>query len=150
MPRKNPRLVFLLNVGLRAIERWLESRPDRPAALTSAQVGTIFYLFRNDGALIGEVAQSLMIGAPAMSGMANRMEQAGLIMRHRDTADGRSIRLFLTKEGKVVGERARSDLARLNAALTEGFSEAEMAIVERWLASIPGRLVILPRVGGHP
>lgn len=135
-----PKYVFLLNVGLRSIERWLESRPDRPSTLSSAQVGALFYLARHDGALIGEVAQALMIGAPAMSGLANRMEQAGLIARRRDAIDGRAIRLYLTEQGQLVRQRAQADLLILNAKLTEGFSEAEMKVVARWLESLQSKL----------
>lgn len=139
MSQKNspPRFVFLLNVGVRAIERWLDSRTDRPATLSSAQVGALFFLHKHDGALIGDIAQALSVGAPAMTGMANRMEQAGLITRVRDTTDGRAIRLHLTEEGQVARRRAQAGLKLLNAKLTEGFTEAEMQVVARWLEKLP-------------
>jgi MarR family transcriptional regulator, organic hydroperoxide resistance regulator len=139
MNQKNspPRFVFLLNVGLRAIERWLDSRTDRPATLSSAQAGALFFLHKHDGALIGDIAQALSVGASAMTGMANRMEQAGLITRVRDTTDGRAIRLHLTEEGQVARRRAQADLKLLNAKLTEGFTEAEMHVVARWLEKLP-------------
>ncbi|NLO78987.1 MAG: winged helix-turn-helix transcriptional regulator [Xanthomonadaceae bacterium] len=143
-PRKLPILVFLLNVGQRSVERWLEGRPNRPAALTSGQARALFYLARNDGAPIGKVAEALAIGAPAMSALANRMEQAGLVVRRRDTADGRSIRLCLTEKGWQTMRRAQAELAALNAKLTEGFSEAEIAIVARWLEPLPRKLATPP------
>lgn len=132
-----PRFVFLLNVGLRSIERWLDSRTDRPSTLSSAQVGALFFLQKQDGALIGDIAQALSIGAPAMTGMANRMEQAGLIARVRDTGDGRAIRLYLTEEGQSARRRAQADLKLLNAKLTEGFTDDEMQVVARWLEKLP-------------
>ncbi len=135
----SPKFVFLLNVGLRSVERWLDSR-GRPSMLSSAQTGTLFYLSRHDGALIGEVAQALMIKAPAMSGMANRMEQAGLIARRSDPLDGRATRLFMTEEGKLQSQHAKSNLPTLNAKLAEGFSSAEMDIVARWLESLQHKL----------
>jgi DNA-binding MarR family transcriptional regulator len=134
-----PRFVFLLNVGLRAIERWLDSRTDRPATLSSAQVGALFFLHKQEGALIGDIAQALSVGASAMTGMANRMEQAGLITRVRDTGDGRAIRLHLTEEGQVARRRAQADLKLLNAKLTEGFTETEMQVVARWLEKLPSK-----------
>lgn len=135
----SPKLFFLLNVGLRSVDRWLDSRR-RPPVLSSAQTGTLFYLSRHDGALIGEVAQALMVGAPAMSGMANRMEQAGLIARRSDPQDGRATRLFLTEAGKVQSQRAKANLPMLNAKLAEGFSSAEMDVVARWLESLQHKL----------
>jgi MarR family transcriptional regulator, organic hydroperoxide resistance regulator len=82
----------------------------------------------------------LDIGAPAMSGLANRLEQSGYVVRKRDPEDGRAIRLFQTEEGRAAGQRAKSRLGTLNAKLSEGFSEAEMVVVGRWLESLPQRL----------
>ena len=46
-------------------------RNTRPVFLrNAAQAGTLFFLSRKGGALIGDVAQALRIGAPAMSGLA--------------------------------------------------------------------------------
>ena len=141
--QKKTRLVFLPNIAQRAVERWIESRTDDgPAALSAAQAGTMFFLSRNDGALVGDVAQALRIGAPAMSGLANRLEQAGYLVRKRDGLDGRTIRLFQTEEGRAAGQRAKAGLGVLNAKLSEGFSEDEMAVVGRWLESLPQRLAI--------
>jgi DNA-binding MarR family transcriptional regulator len=138
--QKKTRLIFLLNIAQRAVDRWIESSADGSAALSAAQGGTMFFLSRNDGAFIGDVAQALKIGAPAMSGLANRLEQAGYLVRKRDELDGRTIRLFQTEEGRAAGQRAKAALGALNARLSDGFSEDEMAVVGRWLESLPQRL----------
>jgi DNA-binding MarR family transcriptional regulator len=138
--QKRTRLVFLLNVAQRAVDRWIEGSADGPAALSAAQAGTMFFLSRNDGALIGDVAQALNIGAPAMSGLANRLEQTAYLVRQRDTVDGRAIRLYQTEQGRLAGQRAKTKLSALNAKLSAGCSEEEMAIVARWLESLPQRL----------
>lgn len=130
------RLTFLLNTGQRAVERWIEGQASTQAGLTAAQAGVLFYLSRNDGALIGDVAQALRIGAPSMSGLADRMARAGLLERRRDSVDGRAIRLFQTDAGRTAAQGAKSVLAALNAQLHEGFSEAEIALVARWLDSL--------------
>lgn len=74
-----------------------------------------------------------------MTGLANRLEQAGLLVRRRDSGDGRAIRLHLTEEGQLARRRAKADLAILNSKLTDGFSDAEMQIVARWLEAIRSR-----------
>ncbi|MES2073660.1 MAG: MarR family transcriptional regulator [Pseudomonadota bacterium] len=138
--QQKTRLIFSLNVAQRAVDRWIESQADGPAALSPAQAGTMFFLSRSNGALIGDVAQALHIGAPAMSGLANRLEQAGYLLRQRDPEDGRAIRLYQTEEGRLAGQRAKIALSALNARLNEGFSEEEMAVVGRWLETLPQRL----------
>jgi len=138
--QKRTRLVFLLNIAQRAVDRWIETSAGGPAALSAAQAGTMFFLSHSDGALIGDVAQALNIGAPAMSGLANRLEQAGYVVRERDQGDGRAIRLYQTETGRLAGQRAKAALGTLNAKLSEGFSKEEMDVVGRWLASLPLRL----------
>ncbi|MES2130013.1 MAG: MarR family transcriptional regulator [Pseudomonadota bacterium] len=138
--QKRARLVFLLNVAQRALDRWIEAATQGPTALTPAQAGTLFFLAQHDGALIGDVADALGIGAPGMSGLANRMEQAGFLVRQRDADDGRAIRLYQTEEGRLAGQKAKVALAALNTRLYEGFNEDEMAIVARWLETLPQRL----------
>lgn len=138
--QKKTRLVFLLNVAQRAVDRWIESSAGGDSALSPAQAGTLFCLSNSDGALIGDVAQAMNIGAPGMSGLANRLEQAGYLVRRRDPQDGRAIRLYQTEEGRLAGQQAKIALGVLNARLSEGFSEDEMAIVGRWLETLPQRL----------
>lgn len=138
--QRKTRLVFLLNIAQRAVERWIESSADEPAALSAAQAGTMFFLSRSDGALVGDVAHAMKIGAPAMSGLANRLEQAGYLVRKRDELDGRTIRLFQTEAGRAAGQRAKAALSALNVKLSDGFTEDEMAVVGRWLESLPQRL----------
>ena len=140
--QKKTRLVFLLNVAQRAVERWIESKAAGPMALSAAQAGTMFFLSRRDGALVGDVAQALGIGAPAMSGLANRLEQAGYLIRQRDSEDGRAIRLYQTEEGRAAGQHAKATLSALNARLSEGFTADEMDVVGRWLESLQHKLSV--------
>ena len=102
----------------------------------------MFFLSRHDGALVGDVANALGIGAPAMSGLANRLEHAGYLIRKRDPADGRTIRLYQTEEGRAAGQRAKTVLGALNAQLSDGFSADEMEVVGRWLESLQSKFAV--------
>lgn len=130
------RLVYLLNVGQRRLNRWIEARLADRGAISAAQAGALFYLARHDGASIGELAQTLDLAASAMTGLADRLVRAGLLERRRDAEDGRAVRLHLTAAGRSALKAANAELAPLNARLAEGFSEAELAVVARWLASL--------------
>lgn len=129
------RLVFLLNVGQRRLSRWIETR----LGASSAQAGTLFYLAKNDGALIGEVAAALDLGPSAMSGLADRLNKAGLAERRRDGQDGRAMRLHLTDAGLDALKTASRGVATVNAKICEGFTDAELDVVARWLASLQTR-----------
>ena len=101
--------------------------------------GVLFVLGRGDGAAIGEVAEALDTAPSAMSGLIDRMERAGLVERRADPADGRGQRIHMTAAGREAREAAKAGLAQVNAKITEGFSEAEIDTVARWLASLQQR-----------
>ncbi|MFN5042387.1 MAG: MarR family winged helix-turn-helix transcriptional regulator [Bradyrhizobium sp.] len=129
------RLIFLLTVAYRRLQRAIDQET-AAHDLTSAQAGVLFFLGRNDGALIGDVSQALDIVPSAMTGLADRMERAGLVTRRRDGEDGRSQRLHLTSAGQELGKRAATRTRVINNRLMDGFSEAEIDVVSRWLTSL--------------
>ena len=135
----NPRLMFLLSAASRRVQRWIEAETAGKGGLTAAQAGVLFYLGRDDGALIGEVAEALDAAPSAMTGLIDRMERAGLVERRADPTDGRAQRIYMTDAGRAAREAAKAGLSTVNARLTEGFSEAEVETIARWLSSLQTR-----------
>jgi DNA-binding MarR family transcriptional regulator len=134
--KPDPRLIFLMTVGYRRLQRGLEQQMLAEDGLTSAQSGVLFFLGRNDGALIGDISTSLDLVPSAITGLADRMERAGLILRNRDEADGRAQRVYLTEAGEKIRKRAVTQARAINATLMEGFSDDEIDVVSRWLTSL--------------
>jgi DNA-binding MarR family transcriptional regulator len=104
--------------------------------VTSAQAGLLFFLGGNDGALMSEAAAALDLGAPGMSGLADRTERAGLIERRPDGTDRRPSRLWLTDAGRTARQRSKASMKVLNTRLTGGLTAAEIDVVARWLTSL--------------
>jgi len=136
--RADRRLIFLLNVAQRRLQRFVAAQT-REGGVTSAQSGLLFVLGRTDGALMGEAGAALDLGMPGISGLAERMVEAGLIEKRADPADGRVWRLFLTASGRKALARTKARVAELNARLAQGFSDAEIDIVSRWLTSVQSK-----------
>jgi DNA-binding MarR family transcriptional regulator len=133
------RLIFLLNVAQRRLQRFVAAQAPRSGVkggVTPAQSGLLFVLGKRDGVLMGEAGAALDLGMPGISGLADRMVEAGLIEKRADPNDGRAWRLWLTQAGRKALARTKVSVAELNVRLTEGFSEAEIDIVARWLASL--------------
>ncbi len=130
------RLIFLLNAGHRRVQRWIEAKMAAKGGLTAAQSGVLFYLGERDGALIGEAADALDLAPSAMTGLIDRMTRAELVERRADAKDGRAMRLHLTDRGRTAREDAKAGLNGINAHLTEGFTDEEIGVVARWLASL--------------
>src|SRR5215475_13159772 len=136
--RTDRRLIFLLNVAQRRLQRFVTAQI-RTGGVTSAQSGLLFVLGKRDGVLMGEAGASLDLGMPGISGLAERMVEAGLIEKRADPDDGRASRLWLTGAGRKALARAKARAAELNARLTEGFNDAEIDIVSRWLTSVQNK-----------
>jgi DNA-binding MarR family transcriptional regulator len=126
------RLIFLLNVAQRRLQRFVAARK---GGVSPAQSGLLFVLGRRDGVSMGEAGAALDLGMAGISGLAERMVEAGLIEKRADPEDGRAFRLWLTQAGRKALARTKTDVEALNARLAEGFSDAEIDIVARWLAS---------------
>ena len=136
--RPDRRLIFLLSVAQRRVQRFIAAEA-REGGVTSAQSGLLFVLGGRDGVLMGEAGAALDLGMPGISGLAERMVEAGLIEKRADPADGRAWRLWLTAAGRKALARTKAGAAELNARLMEGFSDDEIDIVSRWLTSVQSK-----------
>ncbi len=128
-------MIFLLNVAQRRVQRLVAAQSPN-GRVTAAQSGLLFVLGRRDGVLMGEAGAALDLGMPGISGLVERTVEAGLIEKRGDPDDGRAWRLWLTAAGRRALARAKAGAAELNARLTEGFSDAEIDVVARWLAGV--------------
>ena len=64
------------------------------------------------------------------------MIEGGLIEKRADPADARAWRLWLTGAGRKALARAKAGAAVINARLMDGFTDAEIDIVSRWLKAV--------------
>src|SRR4029450_5750180 len=137
-PRREHRLVFLLNVAQRRLQRWMAGRA-RGGGVPPPQSGLLFILGQRDGVLMGEAGAALDLGPPGISGLVDRMTAANLIERRADPDDGRAWRLWLTPAGRAALAQSKTGLTEINARLTDGFSEAEIDVVARWLTGLQSK-----------
>jgi DNA-binding MarR family transcriptional regulator len=131
---RHHRLIYLLSVAQRRLQRWMAARPANE--VTPAQAGLLFILGKQDGILMGEAGAALDLGPAGISGLVDRTAAAKLVERRADSEDGRAWRVWLTSKGRTALAQAKAGAAEVNAALTEGFTSAEIDIVARWLTSI--------------
>jgi DNA-binding MarR family transcriptional regulator len=131
---KRHRLIYLLSVAQRRLQRWMAAQPE--SEVTPAQAGLLFILGKQDGSLMGEAGAALDLGPAGISGLVDRTAAARLVERRADREDGRAWRIWLTPKGRAALAQAKASAAGINAALTDGFTGAEIDIVARWLTSI--------------
>lgn len=134
------RFIFLLNSAQRRLQQWIASEhagaAAGEAAPSPAQAGLLFALAQADGQTMGELATALDLAPSAISGLVQRMEALGWVARQPDAKDGRTQRTWLEPAGRTQLPRLKEALQRINAQLTDGFSEEELQVVARWLNQV--------------
>jgi DNA-binding MarR family transcriptional regulator len=134
MTQRNRRMFWLLARAHRNVAAAADARL-ADLGLTITQAGALF-CFGEEGLLIGELGEALELAQSAASGLAKRLEDAGLVARYQEQGDGRAARLKLT----ALGNQKRAEAARravaANARMLQGFSEREIEVVVRWLTQV--------------
>jgi len=88
---------------------------------------------------MGEAGAALELGPAGTSGLVDRTAAAGLVERRADESDARAWRVFLTSKGRKSLRRAKGAARAMNVRLADGFSDEEIDVVARWLASIQSK-----------
>jgi DNA-binding MarR family transcriptional regulator len=139
MSAKPYRLIHKLSLAQHRLLKSADLAFKEACGISTTQLGVLFFLQKNPGALLKDVSDALGVNASAITALIGRMEDAGLVRRQPSNDDQLAIHLFATAGGLAKAAAARPVLARLNARLTDDFSEREIATVARFLDTILAR-----------
>ncbi len=133
--RTKPRFIYLLTVAQRRVQSAIHgSGDDKMTGKTAARAGLLFALHPSGaGTPMAALGADLDMGPSTLSGLVDRMARDNLVRRQPDPDDGRAWLIALTDAGKTARTEAARATRQLNDRLAEGFSDAELAIVVRWL-----------------
>ena len=113
MDRIEDCISFLAGKAAQRIARRARERLARHG-LTPVQYACLKVLWERDGQSGAELGQRLVLDSATITGVADRLEAAGLVERRGDEADRRVHRLFLTRAGAVLKKPADREMDRLN------------------------------------
>ncbi len=85
----------------------------------------LFALFAEDGLTLRDLTARTGLAPSSVTEMVQRMERAGLLARVRDAADGRAVRISLTRAARRLEPRCRALADRLRGILEDGFRAAD-------------------------
>ncbi|WP_030441042.1 MarR family winged helix-turn-helix transcriptional regulator [Actinoplanes subtropicus] len=105
-------------------------------------------LWERDGRTPGEVAAVARVSTPAVTKLAARMADAGLLTRRRDDRDNRLVRLWLTDAGRALRGPVEAERRRIEERITADLTPAEREILLTALAKVHRSAADLP--GGDP
>ncbi|QUJ78155.1 MarR family transcriptional regulator [Sulfitobacter albidus] len=95
--------------------------------LTTPQMRALAVLSVVDGPLIRELAVYTVVQPSTLSRALDALEDAGLIRRDTDAADGRGLRVHLTRDGAAAFARLWPLMSGAEAQMFAGVPEAERA-----------------------
>lgn len=93
-------------------------------------------LWSEDGRTPGEIAAAVNVTTPAVTKLATRLAEAGLLERRPDSHDNRLVRLWLTSAGRALQEPIEFERQRLEDQLTAGLTKTERVHLIRALTKI--------------
>ena len=82
-------------------------------------------LWERDGRTPGEIAAATNVTTPAVTKLAARMAEAGLLTRRRDERDNRLVRFWLTDAGRALREPVETERRLLEEKLIESLTVTE-------------------------
>lgn len=86
----------------------------------------VLHLIWEEGALkMTEIAHSLKVSLPAVSGLVDRLVSMGFAKRYYDSKDRRIIRIDLSKKGRMTLKRIESQRKRLMCSVFGKLTEKE-------------------------
>ncbi|MEH3133173.1 MAG: MarR family transcriptional regulator [Mycolicibacterium neoaurum] len=84
--------------------------------LTYPQYLVLLALWENEPSTVGDLGRRLYLDSGTLSPLIKRLEAAGLVVRHRTSADERRVEVALTQAGRALEERAACIPQRLLAS----------------------------------
>ena len=123
--------------------RWLSP----PSGLSLTATATLATLERSRPARLTALAASEGVTQPAMTQLIARLEEAALVTRATDPADGRAVEVRITAEGQALLARRRVYRAeRLTGMLAELSPEQQVALA----AALPAMEALTSAHRGAP
>ncbi|HMM46386.1 MAG TPA: MarR family transcriptional regulator [Thiobacillaceae bacterium] len=101
---------------------------EKVCGVSGAQIWAMAALRQRPGLRVSELAQALSIHASTASNLLDKIEQAGLIRRERNSTDQRVVRLYLTAAGEKALEKAPQPLTGI---LTHALGQLSDEALER-------------------
>ena len=104
-----------------------------PLNIAPEQHLILMLLWKKDGLTQNEIAKKLEKDKTNVARMICNLEKKGFITRHINEIDNRSFHVFLTENGKKLGETIKPLAEEFNRTVCAGISKEEQQIVKQVL-----------------
>ena len=134
--KQKRRLIYQLNTARHTMMKSMDAGCKEALDVSVVQLSALMVVNENNGILMKDLANFLMLDKSAVTGLAKRMQQRGLINKVACSEDSRASRLMMTDQGKASLYKGLSLLKGINSEMEAGFTEQELDTVSRFLSHI--------------
>lgn len=106
--------------------------------LTGSQSYIMGYLLHNEGREINQkdIELALKLMNPTVTGLLDRLEKKGFVIRRKSQSDRRYKIVELTEQGKLLSDKMKEKGMAASAVMLKGIPESELAAFEITLEKI--------------
>lgn len=127
--KTDDRLIYLVFMAQQKLKTYITNvLLDEGIKVTLGQAGILFLLEHQDGQNMTELSKILAVENPTLTGLVDRLERSGFVMRKASPEDRRSFKIYLTPEGIKECERVKPIIQRINNEIKAGFSKEEIEV----------------------
>ncbi len=137
-PRRAPNLDLSLWVRLLESKNLMLGEIRRRIGDTSTlpRFDLLANLLREDGQTLAGLSRRMLVTAGNLTGLVDRAERDGVVVRRPDPADRRLSRVYLTPKGQRLAEELLPAHAKLVSELLSGLDVAERRELRRLLGKL--------------
>ena len=106
--------------------------------LTPVQVLVIEALRDEEGLSAGEMGRRMSLDSATLSGVLDRLAEKGWIVKETDSADKRSLRLYLGQKARNLSETIAVERERANEEILDELTLEERVLLKRLLRHVTG------------
>ena len=133
---KDNRLIYLVFTAQNRLRMYV--RDELTAAgvkITLVQAGILFLLREKNGRAMSELGQLLSLDNSTITGLTDRLEKAGFVLRKANPKDRRMSLIHITRQGTKEADKAQTVINRINEEIRADFSKEEIEAFKRILNS---------------
>ena len=120
--------------------RQFRGQRDVPQAVTPVEARVVRFFARRPGATQSELVEHSGRDKGQLARLVAGLRERGLLEARADEADRRSLRLYLTADGRAADQALRRRTKRLSALAVKGFDAAERRQLLDLLARVRANL----------
>ncbi len=137
MSKTTDRIIFQVYLAQQSLRNRMKKKfTTEKVKVTPAQIMILFLLEQNNSQRMSELSRVLAIDNSTLTGLINRLEKTGFVMRKASKEDRRVYLITMTAKGFKECEKARIAIKQVNDGIKEGFSQDQIDIFKEVLQSI--------------